>query len=589
MVRPPRAPDPPPRAYPALDPDAARDNPGERIWELERALDSPEARRIAPALPLARAEFETSRADPGQINFFRTILDRLGKLGYLARLHRDALWERHGQDPSAMAQHPLFKAAIEMFQSEAGIVVDGWCGPQTWDALQSLYCFEGAKSELGRHARTGAGAPCEAARLRAVLLRLDALGLSRAALGAAPLQAVEALALDVTAATPADTVIATIRRALVDPLNLLRYVLRTLEAGTGAESDTSLMDLVLDFDRLSERLSRGPAYPLVAGRVTPDPDHPGGTYLLKSFIGRILTIEMWMLGRDVSLRGPSTASDDAAFTTLRRAIKAFLAELRASPAPAGADRATALQDGLVRVFGSGRDRVSHTHMARHFERYYPEILQGIQLVLANAAHDREVSRALAERSDWSAEFSRVIEDAASRFRSRLWDGVKRAIGWVWRLLRRGVGALLDVARKVVRVVFAFSAEALNAARDAIFICKRGLDHFLQRDVRGPFGALVSVRDSDFDYRIIARTEDGAALRKDARLLKLRARAFALASHLLASIIWLARKVVPGLRGSWIGVSLALLHASRRARRLARWLARVRALRSAFDGLHEAVV
>ncbi|MEC9250138.1 MAG: hypothetical protein VX501_05785, partial [Pseudomonadota bacterium] len=83
--------------------------------------------------------------------------------------------------------------------------------------------------------------------------------------------------------------------------------------------------------------------------------------------------------------------------------------------------------------------------------------------------------------------------------------------------------------------------------------------------------------------------DGAALRKDARLLKLRARAFALASRLLASIIWLACKVVPGLRGSWIGVSLALLHASRRARRLARWLARVRALRSAFDGLQEAVV
>lgn len=578
-----------PQAYPALDPSHASNDPGERIWELERALDSPDSRRIAPALPLARAEFETSRADPGQINFFRTILDRLGKLGYLARESRAQLWTRHGQTPSDLARHPAFKSAIEMFQSEAGIASDGWCGPQTWDALQALYCFEGAKSELGRHARIRSRPDSEAARLRAVLLRLDALGLARASLGEAPLAAVEALPLDTIHAPTPDQVVASVRRELVDPLNLLRYALGTLGAGTGQESDDALIELVLDFDSLSARLSRSTAYPLATGRVQLDPENPGGTYLLKSFIGRVLNVEMWMLDRDVTLRGKSTASDDDAFSTLRRAIKTFLAELKELPEQEEDERARALQDGLVRVFGTGRARISHQDMAEQFERFYPEILQGVQLVLANAAHDRDVSRELAERSDWSEDFSRAMEAEAGKFRSRLWDGVKRAIGWVWRLIKRGFRALLGVARKVVRVVFAFSAEALNAARDAIFICKRGLEHFLQREVRGPFGAMVSVRDGDFDYRVIALNEDAEALRKDARLLKLRARAFELASRLLASIIWLVRKVVGGLRGSWIGVSIALLHASRRARRAARWLAKVRALRSEFDGLQEAVV
>ena len=75
-------------------------------------------------LPRSVDEVPTDLAGPGHEAALRK---RLQRLGYLSAFHAD---------------RGVFDAAIRKFQEEAGLVVDGWTGARTWEALQELFTFE---------------------------------------------------------------------------------------------------------------------------------------------------------------------------------------------------------------------------------------------------------------------------------------------------------------------------------------------------------------------------------------------------------------------------------------------------------------
>ncbi|WP_417485004.1 peptidoglycan-binding domain-containing protein [Maricaulis salignorans] len=558
-------------------------DPAIRMDALDAALLADDANRIAPALPRSVEERDDFSMRTQRGHFVRALIDRLRRLGYLAAAKADALTLTVHKPNQNALQDPELILAITQLQREAGLMIDGWPGPQTWDALQGFYCFEGAKAELGR--RRKRARQDDLAVLRACLLRLDALGLHHDPPGTSRMDAVEGLnihALSGPAGTGAlgDAEIRKrLTRAIAPASGKLRKVLMALGLNEAERSEAGLRALVLDHDHLVTRLAQLDTTVISEDNLT----------VAEPFIDRVLTIEMWLLGfRPVEKRLPNISllppqSDSiSAHDVLAGAIKHFLNfQWDHRPRKGGA------KDPVEAILGPYRRRAAERPggpIARDIRRNFPVILRAIDLATNAAGADKKLNYKLVKKMSQEPDFLRALDVAIQTERSRLWDGIRRVIGWVFRFFRRVVAKFLEFAQKLVRVVFAFSAEAINAARDAIGIVRTGLTHVLAPLYIGPNRAMIACRDLDFDYQTITDSSRPAAAAQDGRFLELRARAMALATRLIARLFAVLRELAANALKGWIWVGIALLRISRHARQFARWVGEVRDLNEEFNRL-----
>jgi len=571
-------------AYPALYARTAAARaalpPGAAVLELETALTSREAARATAAIPLAPDDPVRQESETGQRALLRALRDRLERLGYLNRTQAKALDRTPLKTWLDTAE---LRGAIRLFQREAGIVEDAWLGPQTWSQLQALYSFEGARSALGRQVEPATG-PLRDAERRAALWRLDALGLVADEIGAAPLDALDGQRLGFRLLKRsgqrwevrpvrghADAARVHLDRLLVRPLQRLRRALADLGlAAQTAQDDAALARLVIRHDALLEAL---------AGM---DPDR-GATLVSGSageaLAGRVLIIEMWLLDQDVPMEARRDWRSDAdQRTAVSAAIRSVLETL--------ADTADETERGSVAMLGD--DRFALMAMSAEPVTHFPQLLAAVQAIIARARDDAAVNEALVDaaleraQADEGEALETALEAETDKRRSRLFDGIRRAIGWLARLVRRIVGTIVELARRIVRVVFAFTGEAINAVRDACLVVTTGIELFLSPQLRAPAGALHLVRGFGFDFCALAAP--GPGLADDAQFIRLASQALQRASALIGELIAAVRKIARVMAGGWVLVGLGLLKISRKARAYARWLGEVRELAEAIREL-----
>ena len=547
--------------------------PADGLTQLEAHLHGREAGQIAPALPRDAAETRGVPDTPAQKRFADALVERLHRLGYIRSgeaAHVRALAE---QSPGRALNSDACRAAVHLFQREAGLAVDGWPGPQTWDALQAYFAFEGARAELGRRLRPGADD--WRARLRGALLRLDILGLTHEAIGAAPLWSVSRLNLDASclpqADTPAsrDTTLRTLNQALEGPLSLFDYSLDQLGLPGAGGTRRELVDRVLAYDSLVTALTR----PLETALPEPRMDRPAHAdpgQILHGFIARILHVEMWL---NDFLPSPGAArsalQDRQQQSDLVAALTAFLRQFRKGETRKLASRSLLTVDG---------EAVRPEVMARHYDYLFPSILSAVSHLLNQSAGHERINEELAQIAEEDPKFVETIHEESRSLRSKLWDGIRRVIGWVGGFINRIRKLVRTLVQRLARIVFAFSVEAINMARDALRVIGMGITHFTQRQGGDDQGALSYVRDLDFDYRICLDPAQSGRARHYARWLTLRARAFNHTAQFLAGVVGEIITILRnGVLTGWIAVGLALLRLSRRARELARWLGEARDL------------
>ena len=540
---------------------------------LETHLHGQEAGEIAPALPRDEAEVRGVPDTMAQKRFADALVERLHRLGYIRAgeaAHVRALAETH---PGGALKSDACRAAVHLFQREAGLAVDGWPGPQTWDALQTCFAFEGARAELGRRMRPGADD--WRARMRGALLRLDSLGLTYEAIGAAPLWSVSRLNLDAACLPPADTpasrdtTVRTLTAALEGPLNLFNYCLAQLGLPGAGGSVPALVAQLLDYDSLVSALSRPREFALPAPQMdVPAHNDPG--QILHGFIARILHVEMWL---NDFLPTPGAArsalQDPEQNDALVRALTDFLKQFRQGEAREAASQT---------VFRVQSVAVKPDAMAERYAYMFPNILAAVDHLLGQSAGHEAVNEKLAELAESDRDFSQTIRRESESIRSKLWDGIRRVIGWVGGFINRIRKLVRSLLQRLARIVFAFSVEAINMARDAMRVIRLGIEHFTQRQGGDERGAMRYSRDADFDYRIhIDPSQSDRALHYS-RWLVIRSRAFSHTARFLAGVVGeIIRIVKDGFLTGWIAVGLALLRLSRRARDLARWLGEARDL------------
>lgn len=200
----------------------------------------------------------------------RVIAEQLWLLGYLERK------PRRNFSPRNQARN-RFQQAVASFQQEAGLVVDGWVGDETWRALNALVGFE---SVTGIDRWQEADGTYRRAFLRAIQLRLFSYGLARH--------------------QPGPGFVA------VPPANLARacevlWALGLMSVFPSGSPPAGWMSLLFDHDglvRAAAQFDDTFASQRIAGA-----EHRDVRETLRRFLVNLAKIELWLLGSEARIDG----------------------------------------------------------------------------------------------------------------------------------------------------------------------------------------------------------------------------------------------------------------------------------------------
>lgn len=367
---------------------------------------------------------------------------RLFHLGYLK------------QDRETPELSPTETEAIKHFQKDAGITIDGWVGRETWQVLEDLFSFE-ADSHIGRWTGNEKYLPL---LKRAVQLRLFAFGL-----------------LEVPP-----------HKKRIDPMKGLQaFVQLATQLGItdqrlNADYTRETLHLLFDQNRISRRLANA-SDKVDLHRFT----------RCKSFVVCNAKVELWLLGYPIVPDGKGTyrkpprhrhrskgRRSPYKYTTFHRALTLFCQD-----ANAGDD--TRLDP---RQFEE-----QYTAFFREFAESHEEMTEKV----SSADLDLVVSTIHAHPDSAQAEWSNQ-----QSFAGRLWDGIKRAWGWLKRLIRKAVRAVTTLIRNALRVVWSLAVNAVGIVKAAIRSFPGAVQYFLRSELEGSRrDTVVFTHDPDFDWRI----------------------------------------------------------------------------------------
>jgi len=429
-----------------------------------------------------------------------------------------------GRSPRLVSNSRTFRDAVGRFQEEAGLTVDRWVGQQTWDALAALVSFE-TDTRIERWRNDG-GDYCRAFR-RAVQLRLFCYGLA----GQAPRSGFTAVPK-----TNLDKALATLTRLGAFPAE-------------SAPEPGALFTVLFDTDRLLAL-----AVAALAGPVQDDPQ-------LRGFLVNVAKIELWLLGLPAKVDG----RDDfpvAGFTKLQGRVRGG-GRFERTVTLRNADLRAAVEQFWEQVQGLPRDEAQAR--ARELS---PELFQSLLDPQARPG----VDAAPVTDSDYSVELVRTLEaratvaaDVEESWRQgrslgmRLWDGLKR----LWRWVKRGIRAVVELGKNLFRAFFRFALKAYKIVRTAFSALGMGLEQYLAGRLVMPEGSPVAVGlGKDLDFLVALPREPGAEmLDAAARQVTRFSRVFYFAARLVGLFVHTLTQAVGGLLG-WVRLLMSLVQSYR---------------------------
>lgn len=427
---------------------------------FERAADILRGVEQAPALGVAAppadadlVEVAAHRAVPQ--SRIRAARSWLFALGYLTR------------DEDRSDYDPALTAAVARFQEDAGLVVDGWIGTtQTWPRLQELVTFE--EPLKPEHWQQSDGRP-RAALARGVRLRLAVYGLEGD-----------------------------------DALGLLDDLLVALGAdGLSPESRFERYASALDHDALVRRVADAAQDDGPLARMMANPRHMPLAVEIWGLMLNFAKVELWLaqeaevdlttayrgrlrFGRDLVLPG-ELRRDMAQYMTWADAEIEGVSGLRGRFRRAV--RGEAPFDA-VRLFLS-----SVAEHGQVQEPFAPDRLELIERFYGGKS-DQVPKRA--------QETVRALSGEA-RFRSRLWDGLRRLWSWMKTALTRAIRTgkrVLKLARDLAAYVFQAASEGLRLVAGALGAFLRHAPGALSRTRVDPRGWIGIRRDLGRDVTLV---------------------------------------------------------------------------------------
>ena len=343
----------------------------------------------------------------------KTIRNRLFILGYLKK------------DTGRGNLDPSLTAAIEAFQEEAGLDVDGWVGEQeTWPALQELVSFE-TPIELQKWF---AGGKAMSALRRAVALRLHVIGL-----------------LPRQPRSPDED----IQEALKSFGRIWKILF-----GDAPQTEPSLsqewLALLFDMDGITRRLSK------IHGPLSGEAMDLGHSFLINT-----AKIELWLMGYRVRPGGYDIVEQRSPKSSTSAALTGIDIWKRS---------ATVTQHNKIKrnlLFYKALHRFWIDHgfddavaddksvgFLMHFQSFFQIADEGIQTgsTLDTEQQQIDLEVFVKERK----EHLPSIWDNVNSFGARIWDGVRRVWGWFRRMLTKVKKKVLEIGSNLSRLIYDFA-------------------------------------------------------------------------------------------------------------------------------------
>jgi hypothetical protein len=468
----------------------------DRLLPLESILETAEAKGGLKQIPQSEKAFDANA------DIIIRLKNRLYHLGYLSKL----------RESSDMNERE--RKALKQYQTDAGVTVDGWVGQESWQVLEDLFSFE-ADSHIEHWTSDDKFLPL---LKRAVQLRLFALGLLK----------------DPPSERRVDTFPGL--KAFVDLAHLFGLSSEELQPGFSAET----LGLLFDQDRISRGIAR------MAGQTDLTRNAK-----VKSFVVCNAKIELWLLGypifpdgkgvykkppvRQRRIKGRPRPRSPRAYTTFYKALEMFSSDV--NPA-----RSKPLSPKLFE---------------KQFAEFFEEFAE-VQSGQPDATNEPD-SAMLVEVIRSKPEIAQEEWANQQSFAGRLWDGIKRAWGWIKRLFRKAVDAAVSLVRNAVRVVWNLAIHSAGIVRAAITTFPAAVHYFLKPEVDGADkAALVFCHDKDFDWRIyVAPNPSRSAVANTIRCLHNQVVRFTFSVRLVGFLIHALFQSVRFLPTGYFAVFLAI--------------------------------
>lgn len=383
----------------------------------------------------------------------KVMASKLWLMGYLKKKPR----KREG---SILQTSQPFIEAVRAFQTDAGLIVDGWIGNQTWNALRTLVSFE-TETRIDKWV-TGGGEFMPAFN-RAVQLRLWAYGLvvkgpkpsfeGVSSVGIKRLQAV-LWSLGVVSSVDTEPDHHILFAHLFDPDGLVAAAANFKPLKAAGSKGNSFRDTALSRQQ---------------------------TEIKRRFLVNLAKVELWLLGSEITIDGMDDYPVEGLGVKKRKKV----------PSEHVTEDATdpyvrwRLIDFWIKLGGFDKKEASKRAKSIAPSLFKSLIEPGVE---TNAEvfpmDDADYSEAIArqfEAVEDKKELTKKIMNAHKESRGLgmiLWDGLKR----LWRWVKKGVKAIVDFTVNVSRTFFRFALKGFTIVRTAFSVFASSMEQYFKHRI-----------------------------------------------------------------------------------------------------------
>jgi hypothetical protein len=433
----------------------------------------------------------------------QVICDRLHNLGYLNKANIKSVLNNNVIDSA-------LKTAIENFQLDANLKIDGWIGDKTWLALQQLVTFE---EPTKIHLWLNKSGQVNNALKRATQLRLYSLGL-----GDKP---------KLSPTAPALTLIK------------FRKVALTLFNGVEELNERQLLALLFDQDRMIQNLS------LFSGNI-----HAPECRLEQQFIIAITKIELWLYGAESILPDANLIEQHKKYRAgPRRRRKRVNVQLNViEESSLKINTSSFFYKALNSTWNKLLDkRVSEIkNKSSMYITTFPTFFKLLNEL--DEVDDRNLIQSLDAYVKKNKKNIKTIWKRAKNFASKLFDGIKR----IGRMIKRFLGRVVDVTVEwLARPFYNLIVGIYKTLNTSIESTKEALSFLFSRYLKFKNNnAALAIKHNDADMNLFIDDQNASDVIDFSQKLLLLSKKLKAATKLISTFLTLLKSAFSALTGGW---------------------------------------
>ena len=279
--------------------------------------------------------------------------------------------------------------------------------------------------------------------------------------------------------------------------------------------------------------------------------------MVESFLVCHAKIELWLLGHHVEPDGSSETG------------------LRAGMTIKGAKRLRMLQNpkgfywcliAFCRDYNETVETRAERITSRGFLKRFPAIFKAMYSLHSNSlepndpAAARELSDHLERAADEEPELLNREWKAKATLGGRVKDGLRRAWGWIKRVVKKAAGFVVGVVRNLVRLAAQLASHGFGMVWAAVKSFPHAVSFVVRSEFEGSSDKGVAIHhDSDFDWTaFVASQPDQTQLDSTLLLLEKRTAQFSFCLRLLKLLVVALSKVTKYMVAGYVGLAMALV-------------------------------